>query len=109
MIILQNIIFTLQINISLFKNYININLISVSTILKKYDLKTIFHILMQHVNNLAAMITIQRKHDIMKNEKYLMTVYDAAIVYFKILMKHLNAEKKINVAKMTLLNSYFDE
>ena len=55
------------------------------------------------------MIAIQRKHDIMKNEKYLIIIYDAAIVYFKTLMKHLNAERKINIAETALLNNYFNE
>ena len=45
----------------------------------------------------------------MKNEKYSVTAYDVTIIYFKVLMKHLNAEKKINVAKIMLLNSYFNE
>ena len=106
---MQNIIFILQINVSLFKNYININLISVSTIFKKYSLKTIFHILTQHVNSLAVMTVIQRKHNIMKNEKYSMTVYDVIIIYFKTLMKHLNVKKKISITKMILFNNYFDE
>ena len=38
-----------------------------------------------------------------------MTAYDAAIVYFKTLMKHLNVKKKINVAKTVLFNSYFNK
>ena len=80
-----------------------------SIILKRYDLKMTSHILMQHVNSLAVIIAIQRKHDIMKNEKYSMTVYDVTIVYFKTLMKHLNAEKKIDVTEMMLFNSYFNE
>ena len=45
----------------------------------------------------------------MKNEKYLMTAYNAIIVYFETLMKHLNVEEKIDIAKTTLLNNYFDE
>ena len=109
MIILQDIISVLQINALLFKSYVNINSISMNAVLKRYDLKMTSHILMQHVNSLAVMIAIQRKHDIIKNEKYSMTAYDAVIVYFKILMKHLNAEEKIDVAKMMLLNNYFDE
>ena len=38
-----------------------------------------------------------------------MTAYDTAIVYFKTLIKHLNAEEKIDVTKITLLNNYFNE
>ena len=45
----------------------------------------------------------------MKNERYSVTVYDAAIVYFETLIKHLNAEEKISVAKMMLFDSYFNE
>ena len=106
---MQDIIFTFQINALLFKNYVNINLILMSTILKKYNLKMTFHILTQHVNSLTAVIAIQRKHDIMRNEKYLMIAYDAAIVYFKTLMKHLNIRKKIDIIKTTLFNNYFNE
>ena len=64
---------------------------------------------MQCVNSLTAVIVIQRKHDIMRNERYSMTVYDVIIIYFKVLMKHLNVKEKINVAETTLLNSYFNE
>ena len=67
------------------------------------------HISVQHVNSLAAVTAIQRKHDIMRNERYSVAAYDVAIVYFKVLTKHLNAEEKIDVAKIMLLNSYFDE
>ena len=80
-----------------------------STILKKYNLKMTFYILMQYANSLTAIIAIQKKHNIMKNERYLMTTYDATIIYFKTLMKHLNAEKKVNVTKTALFNSYFNE
>ena len=45
----------------------------------------------------------------MRNERYSVTAYDAAIVYFKTLMKHLNAREEISVAKAVLLNSYFNE
>ena len=99
----------LQINISLFKSYVNINSISVSTVFKKYSLKMTFYTSIQCVNSLTVMIAIQRKHDIMRDEKYSVTAYNAAIIYFKTLMKHLNAEEKINVTEMTLLNSYFNE
>ena len=109
MIILQDVISVLQINASLFKNYVNINSISMSTVLKRYDLKMTLHILMQCVNSLIMMIAIQRKHDIMRNERYSVTAYDAAIVYFETLMKHLNVKKEIDVIKMMLLNSYFNE
>ena len=54
-------------------------------------------------------IAIQRKHDIVKNERYLVITYDAAIIYFEALMKHLNVKKKINVAEAALFNSYFNE
>ena len=64
---------------------------------------------MQCVNSLAVVIAIQRKHDIMRDKRYLMTIYNAVIVYFKALTKHLNAGKKIDIAEMTLLNSYFNE
>ena len=33
--------------------------------------------------------------------------YSAAIIYFKNLMKHLNAEKIINIIKITLLDNCF--
>ena len=108
-IFMQNVIFMLQINISLFKSYVDINSISVNAVFKKYNLKMTFHTLIQHANSLTAMIAIQRKHDIIKDEKYLMTAYDAAIVYFKTLMKHLNAEKKVNIIKTALFDSYFNE
>ena len=45
----------------------------------------------------------------MRNERYSVTVYDAAIVYFEALMKHLNAERKIDVAETALFNNYFNE
>ena len=45
----------------------------------------------------------------MRNERYSVTTYDAVIIYFETLIKHLNAEKKIDVTEMTLFNSYFDE
>ena len=45
----------------------------------------------------------------MRNERYSMTAYDAVIVYFKILIKHLNVKEKIDVAEMMLFNSYFNE
>ena len=106
---MQDIIFMLQINVSLFKSYVNINLISVSAVFKKYNLKMTFHISAQHVNSLIMMTAIQRKHDIMRDEKYLMTAYNAAIVYFKTLIKHLNIRKKISIAEAALFNSYFNE
>ena len=80
-----------------------------STVFKKYNLKITSHILIQCVNNLTAMIVIQRKHDIMKNEKYSVTAYNATIIYFKTLMKHLNVREKISIVKMMLFNSYFNE
>ena len=45
----------------------------------------------------------------MRDERYSVTAYNAAIVYFKALMKHLNAEEKISVAETMLLNNYFNE
>ena len=57
-IFMQDIIFVLWINISSFKNYVNINLISVSAVLKKYDLKMTFHISAQHVNSLTVITVI---------------------------------------------------
>ena len=45
----------------------------------------------------------------MRDERYSMTAYDAAIIYFKILMKYLNVRKKINITKTALFDSYFDE
>ena len=80
-----------------------------STVLKKYSLKTTFHILMQCVNSLAAVTVIQRKHDIMKDERYSMTAYDAVIVYFETLIKHLNVEEKIDITEVMLFDSYFNE
>ena len=68
-----------------------------------------FYILTQHVNSLAAVIAIQRKHDIIRDERYSMTAYDAAIVYFKILIKHLNVKEKISIIKTALLDNYFNE
>ena len=80
-----------------------------SAILKRYNLKTTSHILTQCVNSLTAVTAIQRKHDIMRDERYSVTIYDAIIVYFKTLTKHLNAEEKISVTETVLLNSYFNE
>ena len=80
-----------------------------STVFKRYSLKMTSHTSMQCVNSLIAMTAIQRKHDIMRDERYSVTAYDAAIVYFKALMKHLNAEEKIDVAETALLDSYFNE
>ena len=80
-----------------------------NAIFKKYNLKMTFHTLIQHINSLIAITAIQRKHNIMRDERYLMTTYDAVIVYFETLMKHLNVKKKINVVKTVLLNNYFDE
>ena len=45
----------------------------------------------------------------MRDEKYSMIAYDVTIVYFKTLMKHLNVKKKIDVAKTTLFNNYFNK
>ena len=106
---MQDVIFTLQINISLFKSYVDINSILMNVIFKRYDLKMTFYILTQCVNSLIVMIAIQRKHDIIKNERYSVTAYNVTIIYFKTLMKHLNAEKKINVVKTALFNNYFNE
>ena len=36
-------------------------------------------------------------------------VYTIVIIYFKKLIKHLNAEKTINVIKMTLFNNCFNK
>ena len=80
-----------------------------STVLKRYNLKMTFYTLTQHVNNLIAITAIQRKHDIMRDERYLMTAYDAIIIYFKTLIKHLNVREKINIIKMILFNNYFNE
>ena len=99
----------LQINVSLFKSYVDINLILMNAIFKKYSLKMTFHTLTQCVNSLTAVIAIQKKHDIMKNERYSMTAYDAIIVYFETLIKHLNVKEKINITETTLLNSYFNK
>ena len=55
------------------------------------------------------MTAIQRKHDIMKNERYSITAYDAAIVYFKTLIKHLNVRKKINITETVLFDNYFNK
>ena len=55
------------------------------------------------------MTVIQKKHDIMKNEKYSVTTYDVIIIYFETLTKHLNVEEKIDVVKMMLFNNYFNE
>ena len=63
----------------------------------------------QHANSLAAVAAIQRKHDIMRDERYSVAAYDAAIVYFEALMKHLNARGKVGIAEAALLDSYFDE
>ena len=106
---MQDAIFTLQINVSSFKNYVDINSILMSAVLKRYSLKTTLHISTQHVNSLAAVTVIQRKHDIMKDERYSVTTYDVIIVYFKTLMKHLNVKKKVSVAKAALFDSYFNE
>ena len=80
-----------------------------SIVFKRYNLKITFHILMQYANSLAAVTAIQRKHDIVRNERYSMIAYDAVIVYFEALTKHLNTEEKVGVAEAALLDSYFDE
>ena len=80
-----------------------------SVILKRYSLKITSHISMQYVNSLAAVTAIQRKHNIMRNERYSVTAYNVTIIYFKVLMKHLNAEEKIDVIKAMLFNNYFNE
>ena len=38
-----------------------------------------------------------------------MTAYDAAIIYFEALIKHLNIKEKINITKAALFNNYFNE
>ena len=45
----------------------------------------------------------------MRNERYLVTVYDAAIVYFETLIKHLNVEEKISITETMLFDNYFNE
>ena len=44
----------------------------------------------------------------MRDERYSVTAYDVIIIYFKILIKHLNAEEKIDIAKAVLFNNYFN-
>ena len=57
-IFMQNIISALQINILSFKSYVDINSISMNVVFKRYDLKITFHISVQCVNSLTAIIAI---------------------------------------------------
>ena len=45
----------------------------------------------------------------MRDKRYSITAYDAAIVYFKTLMKHLNVREEIDIAETALFNNYFNE
>ena len=106
MIILHDIISMLQIHVAVFSCFINAHhFFTVEKIIRKYDLNvTLLHILMQCANSLAAVTNIQNKNITMKDVNY-----PAAIIYFKNLMKHLNAEKTISMTKTTLLDNCFKE
>ena len=96
----------LQIHAVVFSCFVNAHhFLTVEKIVRKYNLNaTLLHILMQHVNSLAVMTSIQNENITMKDADY-----SAAIIYFENLMKHLNAEETINIIKMTLLDSCFEE
>ena len=104
MITLQDVIFILKFNAEMLNSNVRINVIKASDFLRKYNLNMILHILTQCVNSLTVIIIIQKKHNSLK-----CAVYTAVIVYFKKLMKHLNAEKIISEMKMTLFNNCFNE
>ena len=57
---MYNVISMLQIYITVFNCFINVHhFFTIEKIIKKYDLNTtLLHILMQHVNNLIAVINI---------------------------------------------------
>ena len=106
MIILHNIISTLQIHAAAFSCFINVHhLLTVEKIVRKYSLNTaLLHISAQCVNSLAAVTSIQNENITMRDVDY-----SAAIIYFENLMKHLNARGTISMTEMALLDSCFEE
>ena len=104
MIILHNIVSTLQIHITAFNCFVDIHhFLIIEKIIRKYDLNTtLLHILMQCVNSLAVVTSIQNENITMKDVNY-----SAAIIYFENLMKHLNAEEIISMTKTALLDNCF--
>ena len=90
-IFMQDINFMLKLDIKMLNRNVRINVIKMSNFFKKYSLNMTLHILIQHINNLIMIIIIKKKHNSLKY-----AVYTAVIVYFKKLIKHLNAEEMIN-------------
>ena len=101
---MQNIIFMLKFNVKMLNNNVRINVIKMNNFFKKYNLNMILHILMQCVNNLIIIIIIYKTHNLLSY-----VIYIIVIIYFKKLIKHFNAEKMINIIKITLFNHCFNE
>ena len=57
-IFMQNVIFTLKLNVKMLDINVYINLIKVSSFFLKYNLNMILHILMQYVNSLIIITII---------------------------------------------------
>ena len=59
---------------------------------------------MQYVNNLTMITIIQKTHKLLS---YI--VYIIMIIYFNMLIKHLNVKEVISVIKTMLFNNCFNE
>ena len=81
--------------------------IYIASVLIYYKLISLSHTVIKHIKNLTMIINILKQNILMiinlhKN-------YNIAIIYFKKLIKHLNARDIINMIKMKLFNNYFNE
>ena len=91
---MQDIIFTLRLNVRMLDSNVRANMIEASDFLKRYSLNMTSHTLMQHVNSLIVMIIIYKAHNSLSY-----AAYTIMIIYFKRLMKYFNVEETINQQK----------
>ena len=103
-IFMQDIIFMLKFNIKMLDINVYVNIMKANNFFKKYSLKIILHILIQQFNNLITVIIIYKTHNSLNH-----AVYTIIIIYFKKLIKHFNVEETINIIKIALFNSCFNE
>ena len=106
MIILQNIILTLQHYVRELKDFAIFfvtHITHIVFVLNCYELISLSHTAAECVNSLVTVIRI------LKQNVTQLINYSLTIVYFKRLIKHLNAENTINNMKMKLLDSCFSE
>ena len=77
------------------------------SVLIYYELISLSHITMKHIKSLTIIINILKQNILVIIN--LCKDYNTAIIYFKRLIKHLNAKDIINVIKMKLLNNCFNK